>query len=43
MSNHRITRNHPGWSVQELLDLAFAWLGSRNPFGVEDKVYRAAA
>ena len=26
-----------------LLDLTFAWLGSRNPFKVEDKVYRAAA
>ena len=29
--------------VQELLDLTFAWLGSRNPFKVEDKVYRIAA
>jgi hypothetical protein len=29
--------------MQELLDLTFAWLGSRNPFKVEDSVYRIAA
>jgi hypothetical protein len=29
--------------MQELLDLTFTWLGSRNPFKVEDRVYRAAA
>jgi transposase len=39
----RITRNHKCETMQELLDLTFAWLGSRNPFKVEDKVYRAAA
>jgi putative transposase len=39
----RITRNHQCQSMQELLDLTFAWLGSRNPFKVEDKVYRIAA
>ena len=32
----RITRNHQCQSMQELLDLTFAWLGSRNPFKVED-------
>jgi putative transposase len=39
----RITRNHRCETMQELLDLTFAWLGSRNPFKVEDKVYRIAA
>jgi putative transposase len=39
----RITRNHKCETMQELLDLTFAWLGSRNPFKVEDKVYRIAA
>ena len=29
--------------MQELLDLTFAWLGSRSPFKVEDEVYRVAA
>jgi hypothetical protein len=29
--------------LPELLDLTFAWLGSRNPFKVEDRVYRTAA
>jgi putative transposase len=38
----RITRNHKCQSMQELLDLTFAWLGSRNPFKVEDKIYRIA-
>jgi transposase len=39
----RITRNHRCETMQELLDLTFAWLGSRNPFKVEDRVYRVAA
>ena len=39
----RITRNHQCQSMQELLELTFAWLGSRNPFKVEDTVYRIAA
>ena len=39
----RITRNHKCQSMQELLDLTLAWLGSRNPFKVEDEVYRIAA
>ena len=39
----RITRNHRCETMKELLDLTFAWLGSRNPFKVEDRVYRTAA
>jgi transposase len=39
----QITRNHKCRSMQELLDLTLAWLGNRNPFTVEDKVYRVAA
>jgi transposase len=39
----RITRNHQCQTMEELLDLTFAWLSSRNPFKVEDRVYRAAA
>ncbi|MBV8315080.1 MAG: IS630 family transposase [Planctomycetaceae bacterium] len=39
----RITRNHRCETMEELLDLTFAWLGSRNPFKVEDQVYRNAA
>jgi hypothetical protein len=29
--------------MQELLDLTFTWLGSGNPFKVDDAVYRIAA
>ncbi len=32
----RITRDHRCETMEELLDLTFAWLGSRNPFKVED-------
>jgi transposase len=39
----QITRNHRCQSMQELLDLTFSWLGSRNPFKVEGEVYRVAA
>jgi putative transposase len=39
----RITRNHRCETMKELLDLTFAWLDSRNPFKVEDRVYRIAA
>src|SRR3954451_24757887 len=39
----RITRNLRCETMQELLDLTFAWLASRNPFKVEDRVYRVAA
>jgi putative transposase len=40
----QVTRNHRCQSMQELLDLTFAWLGSRNPFKVEGRsVYQAAA
>ena len=37
-----VTRNHRCRSMQELLDLTFAWLGSRNPFRVEGSVYPRA-
>ena len=37
-----VTRNHRCQSMQELLDLTFAWLGSRNPFQVEGSVYPKA-
>ncbi len=39
----QITRNHKCQTMEELLDLTFAWLSNRNPFKVEDKVYRVAA
>jgi putative transposase len=39
-----VTRNHRCQSMQELLDLTFDWLGSRNPFKVEGRsIYQAAA
>jgi transposase len=39
-----VTRNHRCQSMQELLDLTFAWLKSRNPFKVEGaSIYRTAA
>lgn len=39
-----VTRNHRCKSMQELLDLTFAWLGERNPFKVEGlSVYNLAA
>src|SRR5215210_1097382 len=34
-----VTRNHRCKSMQELLDLTFAWLAGRNPFKVEGSVY----
>jgi transposase len=37
-----VTRNHRCQSMQELLDLTFAWLGSRNPFQIEGSVYPKA-
>jgi putative transposase len=37
-----VTRNHRCRSMQELLDLTFAWLGGRNPFQVEGSVYPRA-
>ena len=40
----QVTRNHRCQSMQELLDLTFAWLKGRNPFKVEGaSVYRIAA
>ena len=41
--HEEITRNHQCHSLEELLDLTFAWLGSRNPFQVEGSVYNLAA
>ncbi len=39
-----VTRNHRCQSMQELLDLTFAWLGERNPFKVESlSAYQLAA
>lgn len=39
-----VTRNHQCKSMQELLDLTFAWLGERNPFRVEGlSIYQIAA
>ena len=34
-----VPRNHQCKSMQELLDLTFAWLAGRNPFKVEGSVY----
>jgi putative transposase len=40
----QVTRNHRCQSMQELLDLTFAWLNGRNPFKVEgSSVYQSAA
>jgi transposase len=40
----QVTRNHRCQSMQELLDLTFAWLRGRNPFKVEGlSVYQIAA
>lgn len=40
----QVTRNHRCQSMQELLDLTFAWLSGRNPFKVEGRsVYEMAA
>ena len=40
----QVTRNHCCQSMQELLDLTFAWLKGRNPFNIEGaSLYRIAA
>src|SRR3954466_3806060 len=41
--HEEITRNHRCQAMQELLDLTFAWLKSRNPLQVEGSVYRLKA
>jgi putative transposase len=42
--HEQITRNHQCKSMEELLELTFTWLGSRNPFKVEGRsVYQQAA
>jgi putative transposase len=38
--HEHITRNHRCKSLEELLELVFAWLEERNPFRVEDSEYR---
>ena len=35
-----ITRNHSCQTLEELVELVFAWLEGRKRFVVEDKVYR---
>lgn len=37
--HEEITRNHRCGSMDELLDLVFAWLECRRPFAVEDQTY----
>ena len=37
-----VTRNHRRQTRQELLDMTFTWLGSKNPFQVEGSVYPEA-
>jgi transposase len=37
--HEQITRNHRCGSLDELLDLVFAWLDHRRPFAVEDQTY----
>jgi len=40
---YKITRNHQCKSMEELLELTFAWLGGRNPFKVESRsIYKLA-
>jgi transposase len=41
--HEEITRNHRCQTMQELLDLTFAWLKSRNPLKVEGSVYKVKA
>jgi transposase len=38
-----VTRNHQCHSMEELLDLTFAWLETRNPIKFEDSIYARAA
>jgi putative transposase len=38
--HEHITRNHRCKSLEELLELVFAWLEAESPFCVEDKEYR---
>jgi putative transposase len=41
--HEEVTRNHRCQTMEELLELTFAWLGSRTPFRVEGSVYKVAA
>jgi putative transposase len=38
-----ITRNHQCHTLEELIELTFGWLENRNPFAVEDSVYKTTA
>ena len=38
--HEQITRNHQCQSIEELIELVFAWLGERPFFRVEDEAYR---
>jgi putative transposase len=38
--HEQVTRNHQCHSIDELIDLVFAWLGERSAFRVEDEAYR---
>jgi transposase len=37
--HEQITRNHQCQSIEELVDLVFAWLGQRKRFKIEDEAY----
>jgi putative transposase len=41
--HEEITRNHRCQTMEELLDLTFAWLRSRNPLKIEGSVYKVKA
>jgi transposase len=41
--HEEITRNHRCRTMEELLDLTFAWLRSRNPLKIEGSVYKVKA
>jgi putative transposase len=40
--HEQITRNHQCRSIEELVDLAFAWLAQRKRFKVEDEAYHVS-
>jgi len=40
--HEEITRNHRCKTIEELLDLVFAWFGYRNPFQIESSLYSQA-
>jgi putative transposase len=40
--HEHVTRNHRCKSLEELLEMVFAWLEERTPFTVEDSEYQVA-